>query len=160
MRLKVASRKSDLARWQAVTVAHRLEQIPEKPGIEFIFKASFGDQNLDIPLAGMGARGVFTEDFYKDLTEGHCDLVVHSWKDLPVEERADTKIAMTLPRADVRDLIVIPEEVWEQTLRTGKLVVLTSSPRRVYNLAPTLPLLLPGRPAIEFKNVRGNVPLG
>lgn len=158
MRLRLASRKSDLARWQAVQVAHALELIPEKPGIEFIFKSSFGDQNLDIPLAGMGARGVFTEDFYKDLTEGRCDLVVHSWKDLPVEERADTRVAMTMKRADVRDLILIPEEIWQQALNTKRLTVLTSSPRRVYNLTGVLPKLLPGNLTIEFKNVRGNVP--
>jgi len=158
VRLRLASRKSDLARWQAVQVAHAFEQIPEKPSIEFIFKSSFGDQNLDIPLAGMGARGVFTEDFYKDLTEGRCDLVVHSWKDLPVEDRDDTRIAMTMPRADVRDVIMIPEEVWQKALNSGTLIVLTSSPRRVYNLGPALPKLLPGNLKIEFRNVRGNVP--
>ncbi len=158
MRLKLASRKSDLARWQAVQVAHAFEQISEKPSIEFIFKSSFGDQNLDIPLAGMGARGVFTEDFYKDLTEGRCDLVVHSWKDLPIDDRTDTLIAMTMPRADVRDVMLIPEEVWQRALETKTLAVLTSSPRRAYNLAPALPQLLPGNVQIEFRNVRGNVP--
>lgn len=158
MRLKIASRKSDLARWQAVQVAHALEKIAEKPGIEFIFKSSFGDQNLDIPLAGMGQRGVFTEDFLDDLVKGRCDLVVHSWKDLPVEERADTIIAMTLPRADVRDIILIPEEVWQEALAEKRLRVLTSSPRRVYNLGKVLSQLLPGQLKIEFVNVRGNVP--
>jgi hydroxymethylbilane synthase len=158
MRLKLASRKSDLARWQAVSVAHALESIDEKPGIEFIFKSSFGDQNLDIPLAGMGARGVFTEDFYKDLTDGRCDLVVHSWKDLPIEDRADTRIAMTMERADVRDVLLIPEEVWQKALQSKSLAVMTSSPRRVYNLSAALPKLLPGGLKIEFRNVRGNVP--
>lgn len=157
-RLKLASRKSDLARWQAVTVARHLEALPEKPEIEFQFKSSFGDQNLDIPLAGMGARGVFTEDFYKDLAEGACDLVVHSWKDLPIEEREGTKIAMTLTRADVRDLLLIPESVWQKALQTKRLTVLTSSPRRIYNLTRALPLLLPGELQITFHNVRGNVP--
>ncbi|NJL24222.1 MAG: hypothetical protein HC902_02930 [Calothrix sp. SM1_5_4] len=57
MRLRLASRKSDLARWQAVQVGRTLEQLPEKPSIEFIFKASLGDQNLDVPLASMGAKG-------------------------------------------------------------------------------------------------------
>jgi hydroxymethylbilane synthase len=158
MRLKLGSRKSDLARWQAVQVGRVLEQLPEKPSIEFIFKSSLGDQNLDVPLAGMGAKGVFTEDFHADLTGGQCDLVVHSWKDLPVETRPDTHIAMTLPRADVRDLILIPEQVWQQAVQTKQLTVLTSSPRRVYNLAPVLPKLLPHKLEIKFENVRGNVP--
>jgi hydroxymethylbilane synthase len=109
VRLKVASRKSDLARWQAVQTARAFESLPEKPAVEFIFKASLGDQDLDTPLANMNAKGVFTEDFYNDLTEKRCDLVVHSWKDLPVEARTETEIAMTLPRADVRDLLLVPE---------------------------------------------------
>jgi hydroxymethylbilane synthase len=158
MRLRLASRKSDLARWQAVQVARALERLPEKPGIEYIFKSSLGDQNLDVPLAAMDAKGVFTEDFYQDLVEGRCDLVVHSWKDLPVEERADTRIAFTLPRADVRDVLLVPERVWREAEVSGKLRVLTSSPRRAYNLAPALPCLLPGDIEIEFVNVRGNVP--
>lgn len=138
-------------------VARALESLPDKPSVEFQFKSSFGDQNLDIPLAGMGARGVFTEDFYADLKEGRCDLVVHSWKDLPVEAREGTKICMTLPRADIRDALFIPEEVWQAALRSKKLVVFTSSPRRVYNLGPVLPKLLPGDVQIEFRNIRGNV---
>lgn len=158
VRLKLASRKSDLARWQAVQVGRALEVLPEKPSIEFLFKSSLGDQNLDLPLASMGSKGVFTEDFYEDLTRGACDLVVHSWKDLPTEERPDTHIAMTLPRADVRDVIVVPDEVWMHALTTGTLEVLTSSPRRVYNLGSLLPKILPGDMKVSFKPVRGNVP--
>lgn len=158
MRLKVASRKSDLARWQAVQVARALEKHATKPGVEFIFKESLGDQNLDLPLASMGSKGVFTEDFYEDLIGGRCDLVVHSWKDLPVEERAETAIVMTLPRADVRDLMLVPEPVWAEAARTGHLKVLTSSPRRLYNLSKVLPSFLPAEVSIEFQTVRGNVP--
>ncbi len=158
MRLKVASRKSDLARWQAVQVARALETHALRPGVEFIFKESLGDQNLDLPLASMGSKGVFTEDFYEDLVGGRCDLVVHSWKDLPVEARAETAIVMTLPRADVRDLMLVPEPVWQEAVKTKKLNILTSSPRRLYNLSSALPALLPGEVQVEFATVRGNVP--
>jgi hydroxymethylbilane synthase len=158
MRLKIGSRKSDLARWQAVQVARVFERVKERPSVEYIFKSSLGDQNLDIPLAGMGARGVFTEDFYEDLLTGRCDLVVHSWKDLPVEERADTTIAMTLPRADVRDLLLVTEAAWAEAENLGRLKVFTSSPRRVYNLQACLKELLPGAIECEFLPVRGNVP--
>lgn len=158
MRLKVASRKSDLARWQAVQVARALEKHSLRPGVEFIFKESLGDQNLDLPLASMGSKGVFTEDFYADLTDGRCDLVVHSWKDLPVEPRAETAIVMTLPRADVRDLMLVPEEVWQEARKSKVLKILTSSPRRLYNLSSVLPSLLPGEISVEFGTVRGNVP--
>ena len=158
MRLRVGSRKSDLARWQAVQVARALETLPEKLAIEFIFKASLGDQDLDTPLANMGAKGVFTEDFLQDLVEGRTDLVVHSWKDLPVEARTDTEIAMTLARADLRDILLVPEAVWTAATKSGKLPILTSSPRRVYNLGACLASLLPGQVRPEFINVRGNVP--
>ena len=125
MRLKLASRKSDLARWQSVQVARALEQLSEKPTIEYLFKASLGDQNLDLPLASMGSKGVFTEDFYTDLVDGQCDLVVHSWKDLPVEDRAETHIAMTMARADVRDILLVPETAWLAAVAKGKLTILT-----------------------------------
>lgn len=157
MRLKVASRKSDLARWQAVQVARALEQLPNKPSVEYIFKSSLGDQNLDLPLASMGSKGVFTEDFYEDLVSGRCDLVVHSWKDLPTEPRADTRLAMTLPRADMRDVLLISEAVWARACETHELLVFTSSPRRVYNLSAALPKLLPTAVALTFSPVRGNV---
>lgn len=157
MRLKLASRKSDLARWQATQVARVLEKHSSSPSFEFHFKASLGDQNLDLPLASTGSKGVFTEDFYQDLTEGRCDLVVHSWKDLPVEEREETQIVMTLPRADVRDLLLVPEEVWQAARQRGVLQLLSSSPRRAYNLGGALRELLPGAMRIEFVNVRGNV---
>ena len=144
MRLRLASRRSDLARWQAVQVARRLGALPEKPEVAFEFKSSLGDQNLDLPLAQMGSKGVFTEDFHDDLLRGRCDLVVHSWKDLPTEPREGTRIALTLPRADVRDVLMIPRAAWAQAQQRNHLTILTSSPRRVYNLGAALPTLLPG----------------
>ena len=158
MRLKIAARKSDLARWQAVMVARTLERHPSKPSFEFVFKSSFGDQNLDIPLANMGQKGAFTEDFQADLKEGRCDLVVHSWKDLPVEPRTETRLVMTLPRADLRDILLVPEACWQQAHSSGRIEVLTSSPRRVHNLSSHLSELLPASLQVEFVNVRGNVP--
>lgn len=158
MKIKIASRKSDLARWQSVQVARHLKNSVLQADCEFIFKSSLGDLNLDVPLASMGGRGVFTEDFQADLLNGVCDLVVHSWKDLPVEERPQTKIAMTLKRADVRDLLLVPEVVWRKAQQTGRLEILTSSPRRIYNLKKSLGVLLPHSLEIVFHEVRGNVP--
>lgn len=155
MRIKIGARKSDLARWQAVVVARAFEK---KASSEFIFKASLGDQNQDTPLSQMPAKGVFTEDFYEDLVAEKVDLVVHSWKDLPVEERADTHIAMTLPRADLRDILLVPESAWQAARQSGRLKILTSSPRRIYNLSNCLSQLLPGNLQCEFQAVRGNVP--
>ncbi|MGE4133140.1 MAG: hydroxymethylbilane synthase [Bdellovibrionales bacterium] len=158
MRLKVASRKSDLARWQAVQVGRAFEELLKSGPAEYTFKSSFGDQNLDLPLASMGSKGVFTQDFYEELKSGVYDLVVHSWKDLPTEDRPETSITMTLPRADMRDVLIVPEDVWQEATETGTLPILTSSPRREYNLGLSLPDLLPGAPRLEFHSIRGNVP--
>lgn len=159
MRLKLASRSSDLARWQAKTVGARIEQHHPEVQIEYIFKSSFGDQNLDLPLSQMESRGVFTQDFYSDLKEGKYDFVVHSWKDLPVEDREGTEVYATLERADVRDVLLVPMEVWQKAQKSLKLQILTSSPRRIYNLQEWLPQALPRFTGeIEFIPVRGNIP--
>ncbi|NCN95234.1 MAG: hydroxymethylbilane synthase [Bdellovibrionales bacterium] len=159
MRLKIASRSSDLARWQAVQVGEALKNLSSSIEIEYFFKSSFGDQNLDLPLAQMESKGVFTQDFYVDLKEGRHDLVVHSWKDLPVEEREGTMIAATLKRADARDIFLVPKTVWQQALKSGVLHILTSSPRRIFNLESELPQLLPDfKGRVQFDPVRGNIP--
>lgn len=163
MHLKIASRSSDLARWQAYEVEKHLKKIDPSLQTEMIFKSSFGDRNLEMPLHQMESRGVFTEDFYQDLLDGKFDLVVHSWKDLPIEERKGTTIIATLPRADVRDVLLVPKEIWQKAKKNGKLKILTSSPRRIYNLTPHLKDLLPKwdgerKVEIEFVPVRGNIP--
>lgn len=159
MHLKIASRSSDLARWQAKEVGSRIQKKHPQANIEYIFRSSFGDQNLDVALSQMESRGVFTQDFYQDLKNGIFDMVVHSWKDLPVEEREGTEVVATLERADIRDILLVPEEVWQEAKANGQLKILTSSPRRMFNLEEWLPKLLPqfgGQ--IEFNPVRGNIP--
>ena len=84
MRLVIGARRSDLARLQAQQVAIALKKNNPKIEIEFRFKASLGDLDQDSPLVTMGNKGVFTQDFHADLVNGICDLVVHSWKDLPI----------------------------------------------------------------------------
>lgn len=156
MRLKIAARKSDLARIQAFQVGRALQKAHPKLEIEYAFRASLGDINQTDPLWKMPERGVFTQDFLKDLEGGLCDLVVHSWKDLPVEERPTTEIACTLARADARDLLLVRRDRWSST--TKQITILSSSPRRAYNLEPFLKDHLPGRVvAIRFEPVRGNV---
>lgn len=155
MRIKIASRSSDLARIQAFQVASSLKAVDPSLEIEHEFRSSLGDDNLDVPLASWGSKGVFTQDFFEDLKSGKFDMVVHSWKDLPTEERVGTAVVATLPRADVRDLILVPKYVWEKT--GSQLTLLSSSPRRAYNLRE-LQQFWPKQVNIEFKNVRGNVP--
>ena len=109
MRLKMASRKSDLARLQLQTVGKYLkDQIHAEP--EFIYSESFGDKNLDIDLSGAENKGLFTKDFYEAIVKQDVDMVVHSWKDLPIEDN-ETTIAMTLPRHDARDLLLVKKSL-------------------------------------------------
>lgn len=162
MRLKISARKSDLARLQAYRVGDALKQkltnAPDDTSIEYNFRASLGDMNLTDPLWKMPEKGVFTEDFLNDLISGETEMVVHSWKDLPTEPRTETEVVSTLPRADIRDLLLFRKDRLEQARASGRLKVLTSSPRRIYNLDGFLKNYLPFEvQEIEFESVRGNI---
>lgn len=170
MKLVLAARQSDLARLQAYETGRALQEAALRQSktleIEYRFRSSLGDQRGDDPLWKMPEKGVFTEDFLADLESGKVDLVVHSWKDLPVVERSSTVIAATLERADARDVILVRKDHWEARKigkESGPFKVLTSSPRRTYCLEQVLTWALPwsqcktGRPSIEFLPVRGNI---
>ena len=109
MRVTIASRRSDLARIQAYQVGEALRATHPQIEIEYSFHESLGDKNLNDPLWQMPEKGVFTQDFREGLLRGDFDLVVHSWKDLAIEDDAETEIAATLPRADARDLLLVRE---------------------------------------------------
>lgn len=155
MRLILASRQSDLAKIQALHVAEHLRQAWPELQISHHFRESLGDINLTDPLWKMPERGVFTEDFVRGLEDGDFDAVVHSWKDLPTENRPNTEIIATLEREDVRDVLLIradapPNKAWR---------ILSSSPRRAENLKNFFAEYLPFPPSqVEFVPVRGNVP--
>lgn len=155
--LRIASRKSDLARLQSVHVAKLLQSHWPELKIEFQFSESLGDKNLNDPLWKMPEKGVFTSDLSQGLVENRYDLVVHSWKDLPLE--ADSQVLGTPPREDPRDLILFRKDAQNDSLSDSTLIVLSSSPRRAYNLEPFLKEYLPHAPKlIRFESVRGNIP--
>jgi hydroxymethylbilane synthase len=156
--IRIAARHSDLARLQAYRVGDALCKVDPNLRVEYAFRASLGDINQRDPLWKMPERGVFTEDFLADLVEGSADLVVHSWKDLPTEARPHTEIVATLPRADVRDLLLFRKDRLDAARRSGKIRVLTSSPRRAHNLKLFLEQHLPFNAEVSFENVRGNIP--
>jgi hydroxymethylbilane synthase len=156
--IKLAARRSALARLQAYLVGRALQHTHAELALDYQFREALGDQRATEPLWQMPEKGVFTSDLRADLLAGRCDLVVHSWKDLPVEEDPQTVIAATLPRADQRDLLLVRAERWATAQQTGALTVLTSSPRRTQNLAAFLPAALPaGIQQINFMPVRGNI---
>jgi hydroxymethylbilane synthase len=159
MRVTIASRRSDLARIQAVQVGGTLHAAHPQIEINYSFHESLGDKNLTDPLWKMPEKGVFTQDFRAGLLRGEFDLVVHSWKDLAIEHDPETEIVATLPRADARDLLLVRKERWPEVERTGVMSILTSSPRRAHNLESFLREALPAKiNELKFENVRGNVP--
>lgn len=154
-RIVLASRKSDLAKIQAYMVADELKKYWPDLEVEHHFRESLGDINLTDPLWKIPERGVFTEDFVQGLAVGEFDAVVHSWKDLPTENRPGAEVIASLRRADARDIALIRKDL----PATAHWKILSSSPRRAHNLAGFFNEYLPVKPgSVEFKSVRGNVP--
>ena len=158
MRLVLAARRSELARIQAIQVGNTLQKAHPQVNVDYSFHESLGDKNQNDPLWQMPEKGVFTQDLREGLLAGRYDLAVHSWKDLTIEEDPQTEIAATLPRADMRDVLLMRADRWPDVERTGQLTILTSSPRRAYNLEPFLRRALPAKISeLKFAPVRGNV---
>lgn len=159
MRLVLAARRSELARIQAYQVGEALRKADPNLTVDYSFRDSLGDRNQNDPLWQMPEKGVFTEDFREGLLAGQFDLVVHSWKDLAIESNAATEVVATLPRADARDILLVRADRWPEIERTGRMLILTSSPRRSYNLDLFLRRALPAHLSeLNFSPVRGNVP--
>lgn len=154
MGLLLASRQSDLARLQAYQVGQALTAIGQT--VIYHFRESLGDINQDDPLWQMPEKGVFTEDFREGLIKGQWDMVVHSWKDLPIDSLPETEIVATLPRADARDVFLCKRSRLKTA--SAELNVFSSSPRRIYNLTPLFFKTFPqDLKKVNFHNVRGNI---
>ena len=151
--LKIVSRKSPLARIQALLVAEQIKKAFPELAIEHIYKNTLGDEDLRTPLNKMPDIGVFTNDIRNDLINGVADIAVHSWKDLPVEMEQGTAIVGTIDRADMRDMIFLKKD----SIGKKNLTILSSSPRREKNLSSFLPSALPFQTKINFNDVRGNI---
>src|SRR5881275_3651410 len=107
MRLVLGARRSTLARIQARQAGDALRKAHPQIIIDYSFRESLGDRNQNDPLWQMPEKGVFTQDLREGLLARRYDLAVHSWKDLAIEDDGRTEIAATLPRADMRDLLLV-----------------------------------------------------
>ena len=155
--LRIAARRSELSQIQARSVGRAfMRQFPELK-IEFIWQATQGDRDTSTPLSQFGGKGAFTSDLSELLVSGAADMVVHSWKDLPVESAAQTEVAATLKRADLRDIILFHKDMIRQPPnRCWK--ILSSSPRREYLIGLFLEWAFPVQAQqFSFESVRGNV---
>ena len=147
--LRLGTRTSRLALWQARWVADALGQAWPGLTVELVEFVTEGDRTLDQPLPEIGGKGLFTAELEASLLDGRIDLAVHSLKDLPTDDPAGLTVGATTRRADVRDAWICPSGDTLATIRPGA-VVGTSSLRRGAQL-------LRLRPDLVIRSIRGNV---
>jgi len=151
--IRIATRKSELALWQANYLAERLRCLPSSPEIELVPIVTTGDSNQTDALRQFGGTGVFTREVQKAVLDKRADLAVHSLKDLPTQI-ADGLVLATVPEREQRcDALLLPLAASDvQTLddlpKGAKIG--TGSPRRQAQL-------LHLRPDLELCEIRGNV---
>ena len=157
--VRIISRDSDLAIIQAKLVGNAIKKKKNNISIDYLFKKTKGDIDLTTPLSKLPEIGVFTSDLRESLINEEADVAVHSWKDLPINLTSGTTIIGTLPRADMRDIVFFKKKNIAKFEKLKTLTLLTSSPRREYNLNSFLKNALPYNiKNINFENVRGNIP--
>lgn len=147
MNLRIGSRGSQLALWQANHIAAMLRTQGHSVKIEII--KTTGDRLQEVTFAQVGSKGMFTKEIEEALAEGRVDLAVHSLKDLPTELPALFTLAATPPRVDPRDVLVSVKYHSLHALPHGAVVGTSSQRRRAQLLAI--------RPDIEAVEFRGNV---
>ena len=147
MNLRIGSRGSQLALWQANHIAALLRGQGHTVEIEII--KTTGDRLQEVTFAQVGSKGMFTKEIEEALADGRVDLAVHSLKDLPTELPAPFALAATPPRVDPRDVFVSVKHAHLADVPQGVRVGTSSQRRRAQ-----LKALRPDLEAVEF---RGNV---
>lgn len=147
--LRIATRKSPLALWQAEYVRTRLIAVHPGLEVELVRMSTQGDKVLDSPLAKVGGKGLFVKELEDGLLNGNADLAVHSMKDVPIELPVGLHLPVICDREDPRDAFVSRRYSSLEVLPRGARVG-TSSLRRQCQLK-TL------RPDLEILTLRGNV---
>lgn len=104
--IRIATRQSPLALWQAEHVAYRLQQAFPGLKTELVKMVTRGDKILDAPLAKVGGKGLFVKELEQGMLEGTADIAVHSMKDVPVEFPEGLHLAVILDREDPTDAFV------------------------------------------------------
>src|SRR5436190_861261 len=146
--LRIGTRGSRLALWQAEYVAQRL-RASGTADVELVEIQTAGDQVRDVPLPQIGGEGVFTKEIQHALQEGRVDVAVHSLKDLPTVPVAGLVLAAVPPRGPTGDVLVSRRHAGFDALPPGAQVA-TSSLRRKAQL-------LYRRNDLRISDIRGNV---
>lgn len=147
--LRIATRESPLALWQAHHVKARLEQAHPGLGVELLPMTTSGDQLLSTSLANVGGKGLFVKELEQAMLEGRADLAVHSMKDVPARQPEGLVLSAFLSGEDPRDAFVSNRYARLADLPQGA-VVGTSSLRRQTQLRAL-------RPDVVVRDLRGNV---
>ena len=148
-KIVIGTRGSKLARWQAEHIAGLLRQTNPGLVVEIKLIVTTGDKILDVPLAQIGGKGLFTKELETAMLAGEIDLAVHSLKDMPTELPPGLTLAATTERVDPHDAFVSVKYSCLADLPAGA-VVGTSSLRRKAQL-------LRQRPDLEIISLRGNL---
>lgn len=147
--LKIATRQSPLALWQAEHIRARLEAMHADLTVELVTFVTQGDKILDTPLAKIGGKGLFVKELEAALMDGRADLAVHSMKDVPMALPEGLSLAVICEREDPLDAFVSNHYASFADLPQGAKVG-TSSLRRKCQI-------LKARPDLEIIDLRGNV---
>ena len=147
--LRIATRQSLLALWQAEFVKARLEELHSDLNVELVTMVTRGDKILDTPLAKIGGKGLFVKELEVSMLEGRADIAVHSMKDVPMEFPEGLGLSVICERETPTDAFVSNTYNHFDELPQGA-VVGTSSLRREVQLRER-------RPDLEIKTLRGNV---
>jgi hydroxymethylbilane synthase len=147
--IRIATRKSKLALWQAEHVADRLRRAHPGLHVELVPITTRGDQIQDRSLAAIGGKGLFIKELEVAMEEGRADIAVHSMKDVPAEMPPGMTLGALLERADTRDALISNQFAGVEALPKGARVG-TSSLRRQAQL-------LARRPDLAIEPLRGNV---
>jgi hydroxymethylbilane synthase len=147
--VRIATRRSRLALWQAEHVKARLEGLQPALRVELLALSTRGDELLDVSLAKAGGKGLFVKELESAMAEGRADIAVHSMKDVPAQLPPGFMLAAVLAREDPRDAFVSRTHESLVALPAGA-VVGTSSLRRQAQIAARYP-------ALEIRPLRGNL---
>ena len=147
--VRIATRKSALALWQAEFVKAELERFHADVRVELVPMSTQGDIILDTPLAKIGGKGLFVKELEQAMLDGRADIAVHSMKDVPVEFPQGLALHTICEREDPRDAFVSNNFANLSELPQGAIVG-TSSLRRQCQIKAL-------RPDLDIRDLRGNV---
>lgn len=148
--IRIGTRGSDLARWQATHVSGLLREHYPDTQVEIVIFSTKGDEILDKPLPSIGGKGLFTAELERALLDGDIDCAVHSLKDLPTENPPGLVVGAIPERAPAGDVLISRDGHTLDDLPQDA-VIATSSLRRASQVRFH-------RADFQIKDIRGNVP--